>query len=164
MGIVPGTWSVSLCPGLFRGLISNALIARRRQTRSDFDKLLLGHARASGVQVYERTRVTSLRFADLDPSQPVAATWHWSGPMDQRSDQSKGEIAFDYIVDASGRTGLMSDRYMKNRHYNASLRNVALWGYWTGVGVYQQGTLREGAPWFEALTGKYVRAWTVRRP
>ena len=60
----------------------------------------------------------------------MAAAWRRSGPADyQRSGQREGEITFDYVMDASGRAGLMSDRYMKNRHYNASLRNVALWGY-----------------------------------
>ena len=159
------TWNVArlpLCAVLFRGLISNARIARRRQTRSDFDKLLLDHVRVSEVQVYERTRVTSLRFVGSDPSRPVAATWRWSGTTDhQRSGQHEGEITFGYVVDASGRAGLMSDRCMKNRHYNESLRNVTLWRYWTGVGAYRRGIPREGAPWFEALTGKCSRAWIV---
>ncbi|KAJ7690150.1 hypothetical protein B0H14DRAFT_3100981 [Mycena olivaceomarginata] len=32
-------------------------------------------------------------------------------------------------------------------------KNVACWGYWSGAGIYGGGTSREGAPWFEALTG-----------
>jgi flavine halogenase len=44
--------------------------------------------------------------------------------------------------------------YLKNRHFNASLKNIAIWGYWKDVGTYGVGTEREGAPWFEALTGK----------
>lgn len=91
--------------------------------------------------------MASLRFSDQ--SRPVVAEWRRSYPTDH-----SGEISFDFLVDATGRAGLMSDRYMKNRHYNESLRNIALWGYWTGVGTYGLGTEREGAPWFEALTGK----------
>lgn len=118
--------------------------------RADFDKLLLDHARESGASVYERTRVTSLRFSELDSSRPISAEWKQSYPTGH-----SGEISFDFLVDATGRSGLMSDRYMKNRHYNESLRNIAFWGYWTGVGTYGLGTEREGAPWFEALTGEW---------
>jgi flavin-dependent dehydrogenase len=113
--------------------------------------MLLDHARDSGVCVYERTKVTSLRFSDQ--SRPVSAEWRRSYPTDH-----SGEISFDFLVDATGRAGLMSDRYMKNRHYNESLRNIAHWGYWSGVGTYGLGTEREGAPWFEALTGEYRRS------
>lgn len=109
--------------------------------------MLLDHARESGARVYEMTRVTSLRFSDQ--SRPVSAEWKRSYPTDH-----SGEISFDFLVDATGRAGLMSDRYMKNRHYNESLRNIAHWGYWTGVGTYGLETEREGAPWFEALTGE----------
>ncbi|KAF8551969.1 FAD/NAD(P)-binding domain-containing protein [Imleria badia] len=123
-------------------------------TRSDFDNLLLDHARESGASVYERTRVTSLRFSD--PSRPVSAEWRRSYPTDH-----SGEISFDFLVDATGRAGLMSNRYMKNRHYNESLRNIALWGYWTEVGTYGLGTDREGAPWFEALTDDSGWAWFI---
>lgn len=44
-------------------------------------------------------------------------------------------------------------RYLKNRRYNSSLKNVAVWGYWRGVGMYGGGTYRENAPFFEALSG-----------
>ena len=64
-----------------------------------------------------------------------------------------GTIAFNYLVDATGRAGLMSTKYLKNRRFTESLKNIAVWGYWTGVGSYGEGTERAGAPWFEALTG-----------
>ncbi|KAB8207951.1 hypothetical protein BDV34DRAFT_191394 [Aspergillus parasiticus] len=59
----------------------------------------------------------------------------------------------DYIVDASGRNGLISTKYLKNRTFNKGLRNVASWGYWKGGGVHGVGTHKEGAPYFEALKG-----------
>jgi hypothetical protein len=65
-----------------------------------------------------------------------------------------GTTTFDYLVDATGRAGLISTNYLKNRHFNASLKNIAIWGYWKDVGTYGVGTEREGAPWFEALTGE----------
>jgi flavine halogenase len=62
-------------------------------------------------------------------------------------------ITFDYLVDASGRLGVMSTKYLKNRQMNNSLKNIACWGYWTNAGMYNPGTYRENAPWFESLTG-----------
>lgn len=65
-----------------------------------------------------------------------------------------GTTSFDYLIDATGRAGIMSTKYLKNRHFNVSLKNVAIWGYWVDVGSYGVGTKRQGAPWFEALIGK----------
>src|SRR5579884_1268011 len=60
--------------------------------RSEFDHLLLEHAKSQGVKVFEGTRVQSLSF---DGGRPRRASW---------SDQAggSGEITFDYLVDASG--------------------------------------------------------------
>ncbi|KAI0343377.1 FAD/NAD(P)-binding domain-containing protein [Trametopsis cervina] len=76
-------------------------------------------------------------------------------------DGVKGEIEFEYLVDASGRNGLLSTRYLKNRRYNQSLRNVAVWGYWRGTGMYGKGTPRENAPFFEALSDESGWAWFI---
>ncbi|KAG9311921.1 hypothetical protein JVU11DRAFT_8182 [Chiua virens] len=128
-------------------------------TRADFDKMLLDHAKGSGTRVYERTRVTSIRFSN---DRPVSAEWTRSRSETGSPDHAaQGEISFDFVIDASGRAGLISDRHLKNRHYNESLRNIALWGYWTGVGTYGLGTGREGAPWFEALRDDSGWAWFI---
>jgi hypothetical protein len=50
----------------------------------------------------------------------------------------------------------MSNRYLKNRRFNASLKNVAMWAYWQNTGVYARGTAAEGSPYFEALSGAVV--------
>jgi flavine halogenase len=63
------------------------------------------------------------------------------------------KIVFDYLVDATGRSGLLSTKYFKNRAFTDSLKNIAIWGYWRNVNSYGEGTSRHGAPWFEALTG-----------
>ncbi|KAI8992929.1 FAD/NAD-P-binding domain-containing protein [Trametes punicea] len=73
----------------------------------------------------------------------------------------RGEIAFDYLVDASGRAGLLSTKYLKNRRFNASLKNVAVWGYWKNTGMYGKGTARENAPFFEALSDESGWAWFI---
>ena len=46
-------------------------------------------------------------------------------------------------------------RYLKNRKFNTSLKNVAGWGYWKNTGMYGTGTSRENAPFFEALSGTF---------
>ena len=48
----------------------------------------------------------------------------------------------------------MSTKYLKNREFNASLKNIATWGYWRNAGAYGVGTDRENVPYFEALRGR----------
>ncbi|TFK75466.1 FAD/NAD(P)-binding domain-containing protein [Pluteus cervinus] len=150
--------------------------------RSEFDHILLNHARVSGAAVYEQTKVTDITFSQQDPDQPVSICWsHTPPPLpmsppaspsaymrgDPRTDSSQkdptitGSTSFTYLVDASGRAGVLSTRYFKNRHFNASLKNIAVWGYWTAVGTYGEGTTRQGAPYFEALTDESGWAWFI---
>ncbi|HLL45964.1 MAG TPA: FAD-dependent oxidoreductase, partial [Longimicrobiaceae bacterium] len=60
--------------------------------RSEFDHLLLEHAKSQGVQVHEGVLARSLVF---DGDRPVRATWQVVGG------DAAGEIDFDYLVDAS---------------------------------------------------------------
>lgn len=128
--------------------------------RSEFDALLLEHARSNGVKVFQCTRVLSVEFQKSNPldipGRPTSATWSHCPPSSSpcASDSPcNGTITFDYLVDASGRAGILSTKYMKNRRFNSNLKNVAIWGYWDNVGVYGEGTTAEGAPYFEALKG-----------
>ena len=116
------------------------------------------HAGKSGAQIFDGVKVSAIDFAPhegpstaddktQDPGRPVSATWT------RKEDGTSGVIGFDYIVDASGRMGLMSTKYLKNRHVNQGLKNVASWGYWEGAGRYGVGTPQEGIPYFEALAG-----------
>ena len=116
------------------------------------------HAAKCGAQTFDGVKVNSIEFIPSDeqvvtaegdspnPGKPVAASW-------SRKDGSSGEIKFDYLVDASGRVGLLSTKYLKNRKSNQGLKNIANWGYWKGAASYAVGTHREGQPFFEALTG-----------
>ncbi|KAH9174675.1 hypothetical protein EDB89DRAFT_458615 [Lactarius sanguifluus] len=123
-------------------------------TRSEFDKILLDHAESTGAHVFQSTRVMSLAFSG---KRPTSALWT-HGPSSQ-----SGTITFDYLVDASGRAGLMSNRYLKNRRFNSSLKNVAMWAYWRNTGVYARGTTAEGSPYFEALSGAVVLSDNAKR-
>lgn len=91
--------------------------------RSEFDELLLNHSKESGAEVYESTKVTSFDFGR--DHCPVSATWT-STVVDQDGDTSvkQGRISFDYVVDASGRSGLIAAKYLKTRQFNATLKNI----------------------------------------
>ena len=111
--------------------------------RSQFDELLLQHAAACGAQVFTQTRVETLEFVPVEgttDSPPESSTKNstsstsGSGTRSRssslgglfedigrpvkasytRGDGTKGEIAFDYLVDASGRAGLLSTKYAVN--------------------------------------------------
>jgi flavin-dependent dehydrogenase len=93
-------------------------------TRAKFDKLLLDHAKSQGVEVFEGVEVRAFNF---DEERPRSATW-------RDAENRTGTIAFDFLVDASGREGLMAVHYNKNRRFLEAFQNVALWGYWEGAG------------------------------
>jgi flavin-dependent dehydrogenase len=105
--------------------------------RSRFDHLLLRHARSQGAAVHEGVEVQSLDFDET--GRPCRA--HWV----RRDDPGvSGVTAFDYLIDASGRNGIMASRYLRNRKYHRVFQNVALWGYWEGA-VCREPAYREGA-------------------
>ena len=130
--------------------------------RSEADELLFKHAGASGAHTFDATKVDTVHFEPgtangmspdennnvPNPGRPVSATWSCK-------DGTSGIITFEYLVDASGRNGLLSTRYLKNRKFNQNLKNIANWGYWRGGGIYGTGTHKAGSPYFEALQGNY---------
>lgn len=89
--------------------------------RSEFDQLLLEHARSEGVDVHEGV---SVRRVNFDGDRAVSAAW-------ERTDRSaEGVVAFDYVIDASGRAGLLATKHHHSRRIHEVFKNVALWGYW----------------------------------
>ncbi|KAF8973166.1 hypothetical protein BDZ97DRAFT_1900957 [Flammula alnicola] len=132
------------------------------QCRSEFDQMLLNHARSTGASVYEQTKVESIAFSSADPGRPISVSWtHTPPPRKLEYRPHAWRNSFDYLIDATGRAGILSTRYFKNRHFNASLKNIAVWGYWRNVGEYGTGTPRHGSPWFEALTDESGWAWFI---
>ncbi|KAG2036807.1 putative halogenase [Suillus americanus] len=120
--------------------------------RSEFDDLLFRHASKCGATVFDNTRVAEIQF---EGKRPVSADWK------NVSTGTRGRISFSYLVDASGRNGIMSTKYLKNRRYNKSLNNIACWGYWDGTGSYMPGTTRQNAIWVEALEDESGWAWFI---
>lgn len=125
--------------------------------RSEADHLIFQHAGKSGAKVFDGVKVVSLNFipygdqetSESNPGKPVSASW-------TAKDGTTGMIRFDYLVDASGRAGLVSTKYLKNRSFNPGLKNVASWGYFRGAARYGVDTRAEGAPYFHVLEGELV--------
>ncbi|KFG78717.1 hypothetical protein MANI_121491 [Metarhizium anisopliae] len=136
--------------------------------RSEFDDLLFKHAGTCGAQIFSETRVDTIQFEpvanglkpdmnrnlgdNLNPGRPVSATW-------VRKDGTSGSITYKYLVDASGRQGILSTKYLKNRKFNNNFKNAAIWAYWKSDNVYGPGTHMEGSPYFEALDDASGWAW-----
>ncbi|KAJ5098538.1 hypothetical protein N7532_005539 [Penicillium argentinense] len=130
--------------------------------RSEADNLMFQHAAKCGAKTFDAVKVKSIEFDADGPSElgrPASASY--VRKVEANGDQVTGVIAFDYIVDASGRLGMLSTKYLKNRRYNQSLKNVAHWGYWCGATPYAQGTPRENSPFFEALQDESGWAWFI---
>jgi flavin-dependent dehydrogenase len=108
--------------------------------RSEFDHLLLEHAKSQGVKVFEGREIRNLGF---DGERLRSATW-----SQVVGGSDTGEISFDYLIDASGRGGVIAMHYLKNRRYHNAFQNVAIWGYWTGAGRMSfapEGAIANGA-------------------
>jgi len=105
--------------------------------RSEFDQMLLEHARSQGALAFEGVEVRSLEF---DGERPCAAVWISKPENGGPAEQSR--IAFDYLVDASGRWGIMANHVLNNRRFHKVFQNVAIWGYWENVDRFATG--REG--------------------
>lgn len=131
--------------------------------RSESDDLLFRHAGTCGAHIFDETKVDTIQFEPhisesskpdsddnkiLNPGRPVSATW-------VRKDGSSGFIALKYLVDASGRNGILSTKYLKNRKFNDNFKNFANWAYWKTDNLYGLGTHMEGSPYFEALDGRF---------
>lgn len=90
--------------------------------RAEFDEVLLRHAASLGVRVVEGANARAVRFED---ERAVAVEYVLDG--------TRHRAGFDALVDASGRTGLVSARHLANRRAHDVFRNVAIWAYYRGA-------------------------------
>lgn len=139
--------------------------------RSEADELIFRHAAQSGAKTFDEVKVNSVDFADTNrigisettsgtdnvsyPGRPISASYT------SEDDGNSGVIRFDYIVDASGRAGILNTKYLKNRHYNTALKNVANWAYYRGTESYSNDPNRQNTPFFEALADESGWAWFI---
>ncbi|MCA9066586.1 MAG: tryptophan 7-halogenase, partial [Planctomycetaceae bacterium] len=118
--------------------------------RSEFDQMMLENAREHGVNAQEETRVLDVLF---DEGRAV-------GVRVQHKDGTQREVRAKVVVDASGQSGMLSNR-MKTRIWDPILNKGAIWTYWEnvqrdsgkdeGATVVIQTPNRQGWFWFIPL-------------
>ena len=100
--------------------------------RSEFDQMMLNHAREHGVKVHESVRVMDVHF---DKDRAVGITV-------KNEDGSMRQVMARVIVDASGQNGLLMNR-LNLRIWDPVLNKGAIWTYWEGA--YRDTGKDEGA-------------------
>ena len=95
--------------------------------RAAFDDILLRNAQEQGAEVVEQATVTKILFDET--GRPSAAQWH-------RKDAAPQVTTFDYLIDASGRAGVLSQQHLHLRRSNEAFRNTAVWAYWEGARLH----------------------------
>ncbi len=97
-------------------------------TRSEFDKILLDSAVERGATVRTGHSVTGVTFG-VD-GQRIR--------LDYKSEASDGAVVVDYLIDASGLSGLLGNRHQLRR-FDDFYRNLAVWSYFRGGRRYRGG-------------------------
>ena len=100
--------------------------------RSEFDLMMLRNAQEQGVEVHEGTRVLEVLF---DGERAI-------GAKIQREDGATEEIRARVVVDASGQSTMLQNRF-KLRLWDPVLNKGAIWTYWQGA--YRDTGKDEGA-------------------
>jgi flavin-dependent dehydrogenase len=136
------TWALDF--GELSGKYTHAFQVKR----DEFDLMLLEHAREMGVNVFENVEVRSLEF---EGERPVCAAW--LKKAENGAEPVQGTIRFEYLIDASGRNGVMANHYLKNRKYHNVFQNIGVWGYWKNVDRLATG--REG----DIAVGSIPNGW-----
>src|SRR5690606_5456353 len=90
--------------------------------RSEFDTMMLRNAEEHGVSVHEGVRVLDVLF---DGDRAV-------GVQIADEDGHRSEIRADVIVDASGQSSMLINRF-KLRVADPQLNKGAVWSYWQGA-------------------------------
>jgi flavin-dependent dehydrogenase len=130
--------------------------------RAEFDLLLLNHAKASGVEVSTGLTAQTVSFTGGRPTSVMCIPGDGEPYTIDR---------FDYLIDATGRQGLLSVRHLDTRRAEPTLRNIAIWGYWRDTAVLPDTppggidiiSSPEGWYWIIPLAGKRTSIGFVTR-
>ncbi|SMD26351.1 NAD(P)/FAD-dependent oxidoreductase [Kibdelosporangium aridum] len=93
--------------------------------RATYDDILLRNATKQGATVTEGATVRNVIF---DGDRPMAVEWTQQDERDVIR-----TTTFDFLVDASGRTGVLGKKHFDMRTPHELFQNVGIWGYWTGA-------------------------------
>src|SRR5262249_10469738 len=116
--------------------------------RSEFDQLMLQNAEEQGVEVHQATRVLEVLF---DGDKAV-------GVRIQREDGSEQEIHAKIVVDASGQSTMLQNRFQL-RQWDPVLNKGAIWTYWQGAS--RDSGRDEGATLVIQTTNKQGWFWYI---
>jgi flavin-dependent dehydrogenase len=116
--------------------------------RSEFDLMMLNNAREHGVQAHEGTRVLDVLFEN---NRAV-------GVKVQLSDGTQHEVRARVVVDASGQSGLLQNRF-KLRVWDPVLNKGAIWTYWENA--YRDTGKDEGATIVIQTPNKQGWFWNI---
>ena len=116
--------------------------------RSEFDQLMLQNAQEHGVEVHQGVRVLDVIF---DGDRAV-------GVEIQDENGTRGTIRADVIVDASGQSSLIMNKF-KLRQWDPILKKAALWTYFEGA--YRDTGRDEGATLVLQTQGKNGWFWYI---
>lgn len=90
-------------------------------TRADFDKLLLDHAAESGAEVREETSVDDVNFSEDEVTLKIS-----------RKDGAADQIRARYVIDAGGRTSILSARFKLKKNYE-HLQKISIFAHYDGM-------------------------------
>jgi flavin-dependent dehydrogenase len=116
--------------------------------RSEFDTMMLNHAREHGVAVHQPARVLEVLF---DGDRAV-------GVRVQAEDGTQHEVRAKVVVDASGQSTMLQNRF-KLRVWDPVLNKGAIWAYWEGA--YRDSGRDEGATVVIQTTNKKGWWWYI---
>lgn len=121
--------------------------------RAKYDEILLQNAQRQGANVIEGASVREIQF---EGERPVSALW-------ARDDdpETVRTIQFKYVVDASGRRGILAQDHFRMRRQHAIFQNVAMWSYWDNAkllpkspeGAINVVSVQDGWWWSIPLSG-----------
>ena len=128
--------------------------------RSEFDQMMLDNCREHGVNAHEEVRVLDVLF---EGTRAV-------GVKIQQRDGAQREVRAKVVVDASGQSGLLQNRF-KLRVWDPILNKGAIWTYWEnayrdtgrdeGATVVIQTPNRQGWFWYIPLHDNRVSLGVV---
>ena len=135
-GADPSPWSVQ-----FGDLREDALTTFQVD-RAEFDKLLIDHAQSEGATVEFGAKVSKV----VMQGDAVSRVEYHVG-------DSSLQVKPRFMIDASGRAGIMATKVLNTRVYHGTFKNIAVWGYWKGAKSLPTGI--EGA----VTTAAYDKGW-----